>query len=608
MEFSLQKIRKYLSLEDLSLDTITNTLNALGFEIDDIFEIDSKDDFKLTLKIPADRNDLLIESFFLEEISTLLKIENLFSWNKMKKYYVSILQSEYQLFYNKFQHKTNQSFEFLYSLQIEFTRHQIDELKLIQTPTWIKKKLSIHGIPSENCINDLINLISIEWGHKFLFSIENQQIRFFFPLNKKKKKMAKGAFLETYKFALQRFLTLLEIIFDGKIVNNIEYSVDNTVFEKQVEIKKIIRLRKSFLLNFFDFNENIFLKFQQAGVKLICSTKKEFYFQIKSTRKDLNREIDLVEEYCKFFGYQNFEEILPVKRVATNQTPRLDASKQFFISYGFNELFSSPLIEKAESFTSSRLSLTNPLTKDFSELREHLVDRLIEKAKLQYRMGYDFQNIFEIGRCFSRNEQRIIEIEKLGGLFQLKREKKDKNGEIIEWFQAKSFLENFLQTYLNEDFQYDSCDTKKINWLHPSRSVLITDSLTKEKGFFGEINPKFAKEINSKYKIYLFQINLNEKTKKTGTEQRKIFQDFSRLPIITKDFSFGTSINADFYLLKKNLKTSYEMIKFIELFDIYIPNDYVEKRRVNFGIRFHFQESTNEKLNQISNEFVNSIL
>ena len=84
------------------------------------------------------------------------------------------------------------------------------------------------------------------------------------------------------------------------------------------------------------------------------------------------------------------------------------------------------------------------------------------------------------------------------------------------------------------------------------------------------------------------QINLNEKTKKTGTEQRKIFQDFSRLPIITKDFSFGTSINADFYLLKKNLKTSYEMIKFIELFDISIPNDYVEKRRVNFGIRLHF--------------------
>ena len=82
---------------------------------------------------------------------------------------------------------------------------------------------------------------------------------------------------------------------------------------KELKKEKIIKLKKkssSTFLNLKEYNEGIF---QKIGIPIVCKTSTDFYFQIPENRKDLVREIDLIEEYSRFIGYKNFSEIKPRK-------------------------------------------------------------------------------------------------------------------------------------------------------------------------------------------------------------------------------------------------------------------------------------------------------
>jgi phenylalanyl-tRNA synthetase beta subunit len=82
MEYSLHYLNKLSNLKNLKLTEIIETLNLIGFEVDDIYqeklEINSLiTNIRFLLKIPANREDLLIEELFLKELCRLFSLENI---------------------------------------------------------------------------------------------------------------------------------------------------------------------------------------------------------------------------------------------------------------------------------------------------------------------------------------------------------------------------------------------------------------------------------------------------------------------------------------------------------------------------------------------------
>jgi phenylalanyl-tRNA synthetase beta chain len=669
MEYSLKKLNKNSKLTSITINQIVNQLNLIGFEVDEIVnekDINNQflDNIKLLIKLPADREDLVNEKLFLIELSTILIFELLNTWEILEKDYYSLLKDRYSRYSN---YKIYQTKEDL--LEILVFNIEIKNFKSLSSPLWVQNKLLNAGIQPLKNIDDFIALVNNEWGQNFNnFSIRNNEkeensfpiflkkgsflensmvepgnlailnkqnqvlnligeinsLYSLFPLSNEKiflqgafynnqqdfdsiikyqKKISlryfRKIFLEMFKFSFQRLLTLLEINSFIEIDPIISVIKGNNIELKE---NKILKLRKKLFLSFLNLKEYNREIFNSKGIQIICETKKEFYFSIPTFRKDLTREIDLIEEYSRFIGYKNFDEILPVTLQTLNKKrSNYNVIKQYFLNFGFNEIISNPLLDfKKEQ--KNFISLSNPLNIEFTNLRTTSLFKLIEICENNFQSSFSNVNLFEIGRVFKKSQDKIIETDTISGLFQIERLKKSKNPN-IEWFIAKGLLENFLNLF---DYTNLKIETNKnfLTLFHPVKSIII-----KYKNFslgtFGELNPNLEISKNSKYAIYIFELNLNFFKNWRMKKKIKTYNELSKYLSVRKDISVIIDKDIDFYLLKEVLKNSSIYLKKFEFFDIYF--DETLKKKIKIGIRFEFESMSLTFTNEMIEEEINKI-
>ena len=126
MEYSLHYLNKLSNLKNIKLTEIVETLNLIGFEVDDIYKEKLETNSLITnirflLKIPANREDLLIEELFLKELCRLFALENISKWKLLKKYYFSLLKKHYYSHqkYQYFEIKSKLKDILIYNIQIK---------------------------------------------------------------------------------------------------------------------------------------------------------------------------------------------------------------------------------------------------------------------------------------------------------------------------------------------------------------------------------------------------------------------------------------------------------------------------------------------------------
>ena len=183
MEYSLQTLNQNANLKSLTTTEIIDQLNLIGFEVDATFNescITNKfvDNLRLLIKIPANREDLLVERFLLTEFSTIFLFEVNSLWKKIKQNYYSILNKKYLEFSNYDSHIINsnsltkklQTNNFscfhIFSIEIELNRNFL-------TPLWIQNKLLNSGLKITNTVHDIITLNNLEWGQSINY-LENE--------------------------------------------------------------------------------------------------------------------------------------------------------------------------------------------------------------------------------------------------------------------------------------------------------------------------------------------------------------------------------------------------------------------------------------------------
>ena len=368
-------------------------------------------------------------------------------------------------------------------------------------------------------------------------------------------------FLNHLKFSFQRLLTLIEIL---NCSNNLKVEKYSN-YSKNIELKttSILKIKKRSLLktlNIENYNLNIFKK---AGLKLVGNTKNELYFTIPNSRKDLLREIDLIEEYCRFVGYENFKEIIPQKEnnlLSINRN-KYRFIKEFFLNFGFNEIINSS-IKEDKKINQYSILLNNPLNNDFFLLRTELISKLIENFENNLRSGFLNNNFFEIGRTFKNINGKIVEEDKIAGIFQSSLKKEDSKFS-VDWFINKAFFENFFKIFGYQNVISESI-ISTFEIFHPKRSIIFKSN-NKILGVFGEIHPKF----NFKIPVYLFELNLKEFSEWRQTSIITTYKEYSKYPSIIKDLSFIIDKNINFESLKSIVQSNCKNLKNIYFFDIY---------------------------------------
>ncbi|MEH2447472.1 MAG: phenylalanine--tRNA ligase subunit beta [Nostoc sp.] len=288
--------------------------------------------------------------------------------------------------------------------------------------------------------------------------------------------------------------------------------------------------------------------------------------------RDLEREIDLIEEIARLYGYNKFCDTLPEKAEAGYlplDEELIRKLRAFFRAEGLTELIHYSLVKPGED---RQIVLSNPLFVEYSALRNDLISGLIDAFQYNLEQGNGALNGFEIGQIFWREEDGLQETEALAGIvggdISLGKWSKSGREEPITWFEAKGILESvFRQLGLQVEFQPDRRDDR----LHPGRTASLWiqgNSL----GIFGQLHPQLRREKGLPNSVYVFQLDLDVLLDSLGEDEILVptFQPYSTYPASDRDIAFFAPVKISVAEIQKVItKAGKDLLESVELFDEY---------------------------------------
>ena len=288
--------------------------------------------------------------------------------------------------------------------------------------------------------------------------------------------------------------------------------------------------------------------------------------------RDLEREIDLIEEIARIYGYNKFCDTLPEKTepgylsIEQAITRKLRESLR---AAGLTELIHYSL-GKPES--EQQVILANPLFTEYSALRTDLISGLIDAFLFNLEQGNGALNGFEFGHVFSREEEGLTEAEFIAGIMggdptqgKWVRSGRDQP---LSWFEAKGILDAvFKRVGLTIEYQPDRRDDR----LHPGRTASLW-SQGNRLGTFGQLHPQLRQERDLPDEIYVFELDLNVAIAQLEREDVLIptFRTYSTYPSSDRDLAFYVATTVAVADLKRLItKTGGKLLESVELFDEY---------------------------------------
>lgn len=341
----------------------------------------------------------------------------------------------------------------------------------------------------------------------------------------------------------------------------------------------------------------------------LSSDNDVFTFRIPTFRVDITREIDLIEELARLYGYDKIPTTLPA---VTMKTDNLninkfvqDNFKQVLISSGFFEVinYSFEDHELLSLFDKTDvIKILNPITTDSSVMRTSLVPGILKNAVLNLNHQEQDLRLFEIGRVYIPNENSELpkEIRKIAATATGTRMPEFWGKEEFDFFDFKSILEKGFQI-LNiwDDVEIHNAD--QVGFLHPGKSGKFSIN-NEEIGYMGELHPDLTEKLGISKNIYVLEIDL-DKIAAFSKESKKVFSPLPKFPSVRRDISLIVDDSIPVGgILDEIEKIGSNLIEEAEIFDVYTGEHLDQGKKsvaVSLQLRAKDKTLTEEEVNKV---------
>ncbi|MEG5044978.1 phenylalanine--tRNA ligase subunit beta [Microcoleus sp. B4-C1] len=307
----------------------------------------------------------------------------------------------------------------------------------------------------------------------------------------------------------------------------------------------------------------------------VVPTEKERVFAITVPPyryRDLEREIDLIEEVARLHGYDNFCDTLPSKTEPGYLSPEYAAIRNVrsaFRAAGLTELMHYSLV-KTEG--DNQVVLANPLFVEYSALRTEMLSGLIDAFQYNLEQGNGALNGFEVGRIFWKDGDAMKEADAVAGIIggdpTVWKWQQGGRDRPLTWFEAKGVLESaFQELGLSVEYQSDSSNTR----LHPGRTAALSLN-GKHLGVFGQLHPQLQQEKDLPEQVYVFQLDLAVLLGELGRSSNltRKFAGYSSFPASDRDIAFFAPVEVPVVDMQSAMKKAAgSLLDSVELFDEY---------------------------------------
>jgi len=285
----------------------------------------------------------------------------------------------------------------------------------------------------------------------------------------------------------------------------------------------------------------------QPASKEASETDAAWRVTLPSWRLDVEREIDLIEEIARVYGYNRFANTLPAFGEGVHALPWAESEglvRRAFLSAGFHEAIASTFCSAAEATLTAPqpglvVPLGNPLSEEAGVLRPSLVPGMLGMIAGNLHRDVSDVRLFELGTVFSGTTEKVEERPAVafGAVGSLPEQGALHAGRSIDFHDVKGAVEQVLARFQARSVYFDCFPAEAgitPEWLHPYRSArAVVEGVT--VGWFGQLHPREAAARKLKEPVLVGEIYLDRLYKLPL--QKPASRDISRFQPVRRDFS-----------------------------------------------------------------------
>ncbi|MGV3632068.1 MAG: phenylalanine--tRNA ligase subunit beta [Bacteroidota bacterium] len=399
------------------------------------------------------------------------------------------------------------------------------------------------------------------------------------------------------RFALERVVNLIQEVAGGEIAMDLL-----EVYPGKIE-NQILEFRPDYC------NKVIGTEIPQADMKqilgdldiIILAEEKEFWkLEVPAYRVDVTREIDVVEEILRIYGFNQVP--LPDKlnsNLTLSVKPNLEKIQhtlaELLVANGFSEMMnnsltSSQYLEKIQQnvlLKENNVEILNPLSQDLDVMRQTLIFNALEVVEHnQNRQNPDLK-LFEFGKIYRRNgdqyeeEKRLILVLSGNKYGEQWNNSKDKTS----FFTLKGIVSSLLARIGLGSFVQESALENSLLADGVKLSVLKD-----EIGQMGWISTALKKQSGIKNEVFIADLSWDMLCKNLKLN-KVVFKEIPKTFEMRRDFSLLLDENVRFSDIEKLAKnTDKKILKRVGLFDVYEGKNLDEGKK-SYAVSFYFQDN-----------------
>src|SRR6266481_5145699 len=301
------------------------------------------------------------------------------------------------------------------------------------------------------------------------------------------------------------------------------------------------------------------------GLRKTAGTSKSATWKIPSYRRDLQHDVDLIEEVLRAYGIDKIPGRTRGRFMPTSAADRSHDVETLFLrdrltGSGLSEVRTSKLISRSASALSEAMELRNPLSEDHVALRPSLISGLLEMLERNVRAGAESVSIFEIGRAFippSGKEERHIGI-LLWGNVESAPNWRSQARRSLDLFDLKGALKCVIPNLSFRPGQF------------PDFALAVDICSADEQiGFGGQL---VASKSNAPGAVLVAQVNADLFLDR-GASAKK-FRELGRYPAITRDIAMIVPEKLTHAEILRGIEEPAEpLLESVQLFDLFTTKE-----------------------------------
>jgi phenylalanyl-tRNA synthetase beta chain len=333
--------------------------------------------------------------------------------------------------------------------------------------------------------------------------------------------------------------------------------------------------------------------------------------RIPGYRPDIEREIDLIEEIARIYGYDNIPPIqsmtIPLTQVF-DETAVLSEFRDYWSGIGFNEVITNSLLKtKIEEEKPKAISTLNPQSADMADLRTSLLPGLLATIARNIAVGEKTLRIYEIGHTFIRKNASISsfdhfdEKEMIGvAITGFSNKKEWYAGEKrFDFFHLKGLADAFLQK-ISLDNLYNDSYNQDGNYLFDYYLDKLSEAAVVSRG--GKVRKEVLQKYDIDQDVYYLEFDI-EIIRNSGKKGRK-FNELLKFPKVTRDAAFVVERTIESAAIESFIKKlPLTCLKELRLFDLFEHASLGDSKKSLAWSMVFWQESRTLTDEEVDNEF-----